>query len=82
MHVSIETNSMKPFIIGVIITFVLLIITGMICFYILRRRCIHSNSKRRSRSGHESTIESFESYTSGRTDASNITYLTGSPFLS
>ncbi|CAF4906089.1 unnamed protein product, partial [Rotaria sp. Silwood1] len=78
-----KDNSMKTLIIGIAITLVLLIIVGMVFFYLLRRHCARSKSKKKkSTKGHDSTIASLGSRRSKKTDNSNITYLTSSSFLS
>ncbi|CAF0794859.1 unnamed protein product [Rotaria sordida] len=77
-----EDNPMKTLIIGIAITLALLIIVGLIFFYLLRRHCTRSKSKtKQSRKGHDSTIASLGSRRSKKTDNSNVTYLTGSSFL-
>ncbi|CAF2975818.1 unnamed protein product [Rotaria sp. Silwood2] len=74
---------MKTLIIGIAITLVLLIIVGMVFFYLLRRHCTRSKSKKKkSRKGHDSTIASLGSRRSKKTDNSNVSYLTSSSFLS
>ncbi|CAF3563256.1 unnamed protein product [Rotaria sordida] len=70
-----EDNSKKTLNIRIVITIVLLLITGMGIFYILRRYCINSSSKSTSKNVRDLTIDSLKSHTSNKTDDhSNITY--------
>ncbi|CAF4105012.1 unnamed protein product [Rotaria socialis] len=77
-----KDNSMKTLIIGIAITIVLLILVGMVAFYILRRHCMHSQSNNSSEKYHDVTINSLGSHRSKTTDNSNATQATNSSTIS
>ncbi|CAF3431196.1 unnamed protein product [Rotaria socialis] len=82
IHSYRENNSMKTLIIGIAITIVLLILVGMVAFYILRRHCMHSQSNNSSEKYHDVTINSLGSHRSKTTDNSNATQATNSSTIS
>ncbi|CAF3526730.1 unnamed protein product [Adineta steineri] len=77
-----DNSSKRTLIIGIAITLVLIIISGLGIFYILRRHCIRSKSKKTLNNDQESINESLESSRSKQTAKSNISYITGNSFLS